>query len=123
MPSAREDYLLRMLQQLGDVLSRLRERLTGATTTSDAADVEREAGAAITTLLGPQAPLLQHLDPTSAVRIVADADRVALWVSLIGVQADAQRAGGRADAADRLAARSAALDQAARAVWTEDLYA
>jgi hypothetical protein len=112
-----------MLQQLGDVLSRLRERLTGATTTSDAADVEREAGAAITTLLGPQAPLLQHLDPTSAVRIVADADRVALWVSLIGVQADAQRAGGRADAADRLAARSAALDQAARAVWTEDLYA
>jgi hypothetical protein len=116
MPSAREDYLLRMLQQVAAMLARLRERLIGASS-AEAADVEREAGAAITTLLGPQALLLQQLDPTSAVRLVADADRVALWTALMRVQADAQRASGRTDAADRLAARAAALEQAARVVW------
>jgi hypothetical protein len=117
MPSAREDYLLRLIQQLGEVLRRLRGRLAGKVDTADAAEVEREAGQAIVTLLGPQAPLLQHLDPASAVRLVADADRVAMWGSFLHLQADAQRAGGRVDAADRLTARAAALEQAARALW------
>jgi hypothetical protein len=111
MPSAREDYLLRMLQQLGVVLARLRERLTGATAGAEAADVEREAGSAIATLLGPQAPLLHQLDPASAVRLVGDADKVSLWISFMRVQAEAQRTAGRADAADRLMARAAALEQ------------
>jgi hypothetical protein len=115
MPSAREDYLLRMLQQLGVVLTRLRERLTGAMGGAEAAEVEREAGGGIATLLGPQATLLQQLDPQSAVRLVGDADRVAMWIAFMRVQAEAQRASGRADAADRLAARAAALENAARA--------
>jgi hypothetical protein len=117
MPSAREDYLIRLIQQLGEVLRRLRARLTGEVDAGDAAEVEREAGVAIVTLLGPQAPLLQQLDATSAVRLVASAERVALWTSFLRVQAEAQRAGGRADAADRLAARASALDEAARAAW------
>jgi hypothetical protein len=114
MPSAREDYLLRMLQQLGVVLARLRERLTGGTAGTEAAEVEREASGAIATLLGPQATLLQQLDPQSAVRLVGDADRAAMWIAFIRVQAEAQRASGRADVADRLAARAAALEDAAR---------
>jgi hypothetical protein len=117
MPSAREDYLIRMIQQLGEVLRRLRARLAGKVDAGDAAEVEREAGAAIASLLGPQAPLLQHLDPASAVRLVADANRVALWVGFLRVQADAQRAAGRADAADRLAARAEALERAAGVQW------
>jgi hypothetical protein len=116
MPSAREDYLLRMLQQLAAMLARLRERLIGASG-AEATEVEREAGGAIVTLLGPQAPLLQQLDATSAVRIAGDAERVALWTAFLRVQADAQRASGRLDAADRLAARATALEQAARAAW------
>jgi hypothetical protein len=96
---------------LAVVLARLRERLTGTTAGAEATDVEREAGAAIATLLGPQATLLQQLDPASAVRLVGDADRVALWISFIRVQAAAHRAAGRADAADRLTARAKALDQ------------
>lgn len=116
MPSAREDYLLRMIQRLAAVLARLRERLSGATAVADAPDVEREAGAAIVSLLGPQASLLQHLDSTSAVRLVADADRVALWIAFLRVQAEAQRASGRVDAADRLTARATELEQAARAL-------
>jgi hypothetical protein len=117
MPSAREGYLIRLIQQVGEVLRRLRERLTGQASAGEAAAVEREAGAAIGTLLGPQAALLRQLDPASAVRLVADAHRVALWVALLRVQADAHRASGAADVADRLAARANALEHAARAEW------
>jgi hypothetical protein len=117
MPSAREDYLIRLIQQMGEILRRLRARLTGKVDAGDAAEVEREAGQAIAALLGPQASLLIQLDPTSAVRLVASADRVAVWVDFLRVQAAAQRAGGREAAADRLTARADALAQAARAVW------
>lgn len=117
MPSAREDYLLRMIQQLGEVLARLRKRLMGQVDASDAAEVDAEAGAAITTLLGPQAPLLQQLDAASAVRLVGDPERVGLWIALLRVQADARRADTRRsdhdDTANRIAARASALEQAA----------
>lgn len=117
MPSAREDYLLRMIQQLGEVLARLRKRLMGQVDASDAAEVEREAGAAITTLLGPQTSLLQQLDPASAVRLIGDPERVGLWIALLRVQADARRAdrqrSDRDDTAERIAARASALEQAA----------
>ena len=117
MPSAREDYLIRMIQQLGEVLRRLRQRLTGQVDPRDAAEVDGQAGAAIATLLGPQAPQLQQLAPASAVRIVGDADRVGLWIALLRVQADARRADTRRtdrdETADRLAARASALEQAA----------
>lgn len=117
MPSAREDYLIRMIQQLGEVLRRLRQRLTGQVDASDAAAIDGEAGAAIATLLGPQGALLQQLDAASAVRLVGDADRLALWIALLRVQADARRANtgrpDRDDTANRLVARAAALEQAA----------
>jgi hypothetical protein len=116
MPSAREDYLIRLIQQLGEVLRRLRGRLAGKVEAGDAAEVGREAGQAIVSLLGPQAPLLLQLDAVSAVRLVADANRVALWTAFMRVQADAERASGRVDAADRLMARAAALEEAARTV-------
>lgn len=117
MPSAREDYLIRMIQQMGEVLRRLRQRLTGQVDADDAAEVDREAGAAITTLLGPQAPLLRQLDAASAVRLIGDPERVGIWVALLRVQADARRAdtrrSDRDETADRLAARASALEQAA----------
>lgn len=114
MPSAREDYLIRMIQQLGEVLRRLRQRLTGKIDASDAAEIDREAAAAIATLLGPQAPLLQQLDAASAVRLVGDGDRVALWIAFLRIQADARRAGiSRGDdSAVRLTGRADALEQA-----------
>jgi hypothetical protein len=114
MPSAREDYLLRLIQQLAALARRLRERLTGAGG-DEAADVEREAADAVTSLLGPQAALLHALDAGSAVRLAGGAERVATWITLLEVQADAARARGEGDRAERLAARAAALGQAARA--------
>jgi hypothetical protein len=117
MPSAREDYLLRMIQQLGVVLARLRERLTGLSSTADATDaaaVDREAYASIGTLLGPQAGVLNQLDADSAARLLGDADRVSLWVAFLRIRAEAQRTMGRPDAADRLATRAEALERVIR---------
>ena len=119
MPAAREDYLIRLIQQLGEMLRRLRGRLAGTPAGNEIAEIHREAGAAITSLLGPQAMLLQQLDATSAARITGDPERVALWTEFLRVQADAQRAAGRPDAADRLTARAAALEQASAAAWPE----
>jgi hypothetical protein len=113
MPSAREDYLLRLIQQMAAVVARLRERLMGPSAGIEAADIEREAGAAITTLLGLQATILQQLDPASGVRLVADRERVALWIALMRVQAEALRASGRVDAADRLTVRADVMERAA----------
>jgi hypothetical protein len=117
MPSAREDYLIRLIQQLGEVLRRLRSRLAGKVDTGEAAEIEREAGQAIASLLGPQSSVLQQLDPTSAARLVGDADRVGLWVGLMRVQADALRLQGSVESAERLTARAAALEDAARTLW------
>jgi hypothetical protein len=119
MPSAREDYLLRLIQQLGGALARLRERLSGPRASLEADDIAREADTEIVRLLGPQALLLQQLDPTSAVRIVADPQRVAFWVAFLRVQAEAHRQGGRVDAAQRAEVRAAAIEQAAKALWSE----
>lgn len=119
MPSAREDYLLRMMQQMAAIVARLRERLTGATA-AEAEDVERDAGAAIGTLLGPQAALLGQLDPASAVRLVGSRERVATWITLLRMQADARRVSGRAEEAGRLTARADGLERSARELWKEN---
>ena len=120
MPTAREDYLIRLIQQLGEVLRRLRGRLAGEPSAADLAEIEREAEAAIATLLGPQAALLRNLDAASAVQLAGGRERVATWVALLRAQADAQRASGRPDPAGRLVARADALEQSARARWKED---
>ena len=116
MPSAREDYLLRLIQQMATLARRLRERLTGGSS-DEAADVEREAADAVATLLGPQGTLLHALDAASAVRMAGGAERVAAWIALLRVQADAVRVRGDADRAARLDARVAALEQAGRAYF------
>ena len=114
MASAREDYLLRLIQQMAALARRLRERLTGAGA-DEAADVEREAADAVATLLGPQGALLHALDAGSAVRLAGGAERVAAWIALLRVQAEAARARGHGVRAAQLDARTASLERAAAA--------
>lgn len=114
MPSAREDWLLKLIQQMAALARRLRERLAGGRA-DEAADVEREAVDAVATLLGPQGALLHALDAGSAVRLAGGAERVGAWIALLRVQADAARVRGEADRAARLDTRIAALEQAGRA--------
>ena len=108
MPSQREDYLLRQLRQAAEALRRLREALTGE---GSAAEIERDADAAIGELLGPRYGLLSSLDAFSAASLVADPRRVELWTSLIRVQAAARRQLGDEAGAATLERRAQALEQ------------
>jgi hypothetical protein len=117
MATAREDYLLRLIQEMGAVLRRLRARLLGAQEGADAVEVREEAAAAVGQLLGPHAAVLEHLDVSSAVTLIADPQRVALWVQLLLVQAMSDERLGQAAPATARRARAAALETAARARW------
>ena len=106
MPAARDDYILRLIQQVAKALRRFRERL-GKGESAD--EVSRDVGAAIGTLLGPQRMLLERLDGWSAANLLGDSERVQLWSELIQLLSDVERAAGRDASADTLAARAAAL--------------
>jgi len=108
MPAARDDSLIRLIQEAAAALRRFRSRL-GAGELPD--EVSRDAGAAIGTLLGPQRPLLERLDGWSAANLLGDPERVQLWSDLLQLQSDAERVLGRAAQAEALAARSTALAQ------------
>ena len=109
MPGARDDYLLRLIQQVAATLRRLRERVTDG---ASADETVREAGAAIGELLGPQRSLMEMLDAKSASALAGDYERLELWVQLIRLQADAARAANDVARADKLSARANALDLA-----------
>ena len=109
MPGARDDYLLRLIQQVAATLRRLRERVTDG---APADETVREAGAAIGELLGPQRSLMEMLDAKSASALAGDYERLELWVQLIRLQADAARATNDVARADKLSARANALDLA-----------
>lgn len=109
MPAARDDYLLRMIQQVAAALRQLRQRVTDG---AEPDDIARDAGAAIGELLGPQRAMLEMLDPRSAAALVGDKDKLELWVALMRLQADAARSSGKARTAERLSARAAALEAA-----------
>jgi hypothetical protein len=59
------------------------------------------------------------VDARSAVRLVRDPRRVALWRALLDLEAAAARADDDPTAADLLAARAAALAAAAAAEWPD----
>ena len=111
MPSARNDYLLRMMQQIAAMARRLHERLAGG---ASAHEVLREAGSTIGTLLGPQHVLLDRLDPTSAVQLVGNSDTVRAWIDLLRVQGEADVVAGDTAAAATFTARADALASALR---------
>ncbi len=106
MPAAREDYLLRMIQQAAAALRRLRERLTGG---DSAEDVVTDTQAAIGQLLGARGELFERLDPRSAAQLLGDPERVRLWADLLAVRADALAAAGKGQEASHLHVRSTAL--------------
>ncbi len=106
MPAARDDYILRLIQQVANALRRFRERLGKG---DSAEEVSRDVGAAVGTLLGPQRMLLERLDGWSAANLLGDSERVQLWSELLQLQSDLERAAGRDVSADTLAARAAAL--------------
>lgn len=114
MLTERRDYLLRLIQQAAAAARRLRELLTQEAAAAD--EVAREANDAIGALLGGAAhsQLLERVDAETAVRLLADPERVRAWVELLRVQGDALRREGAESRADWLRGRALALDSASK---------
>ena len=91
MAGARDDYLLRLIQEAAAALRRLRARLGAG---DSAKEVSRDADAAIGTLLGPQRAMLERLDAWSAANLLGDPERVLVWSELMKLQADMLDASG-----------------------------
>jgi hypothetical protein len=109
----RQDYILRLIEQIGAALRRLRERL--ARGAPAAASVAREALDSQAELLGPLWPMLQQVDAETAASLVPDARQLRLWGELTRVESDAYRLLGDADRADRLERRAAVFARVAAA--------
>lgn len=107
MPGARDDYLLRLIQQVAATLRRLRELVEGGALPDE---TMRDADAAIGELLGPQRTLMEMLDAKSASALVGDYERLELWVALLRLQADAARKANDIAKADKLTSRANALE-------------
>ena len=112
-----DDYLLRLIQQAGEALRRLRQRLRGGEETP--AVTRRDAAAAVDALLGAESSLLGALDATTAVRLVGDPRRVAAWAALLELDAEAAAAAGDGAGERARRARAESLRDAARAEWGE----
>ena len=100
------DYLLRMIAAAVAAVARLRSRLLED---SNAGDVVSDARLAQRELLGRDAGLLLMLDARSAAQMLRGDPRIEAWLDLLGVEADALRAAGRAQEADAVESRRAAM--------------
>jgi hypothetical protein len=76
----------------------------------------READQEIAALMapGPQAALIERVDADTAVRLLEDPARIAAWIELLRVKAEAHAAAGQENAAQKLAERVTTLQQAAQ---------
>ena len=106
MPGARDDHLLRLIQQAAAALKLFRERLAGG----EAPDrLSRDISAALGALLGPQRPVLERLDGWSAANLIGDTERVQLWSEHLALQSEAEHTAGRVANAVGMSARAVAL--------------
>ena len=110
MHSERQDYILRLIEQLGAVLRRLLEML--GLGRAAAPQVVRDAQAAQEALLGPLALSAPLVDAPAAVRLMNDPRRVRLWIEFLRVEAAAMRLQEEEERAAALEARADALERA-----------
>jgi hypothetical protein len=111
---ARDDYLLRRIEQAFEVLRRILRRSTEA----EVPEVLRELDDAVRELLGPAAEVMSRLDASTAVSLLADPARAAVWARLVAERAALLRRAG--DEAGAEAARQRAHDVAREAAATQD---
>lgn len=100
------DYILRQINQAAIAVARLRERLRESEQPDEIVEAARAAQGE---LLGQDAALLRALDPSSAARVMGDAQLVSQWADLLRVEAEAHRKAGRSDDAALVEQRADAL--------------
>jgi hypothetical protein len=104
MPVSQSDYIMRMIEQLGAAMRRLREML--ARGSPAAPDVVRGAADAQRELFGPLWPVLERVNAETAVSLIPDERQILLWVELMQLEASAGRLIGEEQRADGLESRA-----------------
>jgi len=104
-PSARDDYLMRMIAEMVQALMRV-AGLKREGKLDEALDALRDAYGE---LLGPAAELAPRLDPATAAQVVGNAERIRAWAQLLGEEAEVRRLRGEDSAADALRVRALEL--------------
>lgn len=106
MPVQR-DYILRLLEEAAAVLRRLRELLVGGA--AKPASIIDEARAAQAALFGDTWAMLQRVDVATATALIRDTRQLSLYVDLLRVEAEANRALGDEKRAEYLETRAAGI--------------
>lgn len=109
--SSQEDYLLRMLRQMGAVLARMLGLKNGGQVHEAMHALDDAEGE----LLGPLAEVVPRVDSATAAHMVSDPQRIAAWARLLHERADLLRLADDAPGAELAASRAREL---AAEAWT-----
>ena len=93
--SEQEDYVLRQIRQLAQVLA----RVLGLQAKGEMAAADAELSAARAQLLGGRADLVQHLDPASGATLLAAPRAILAAAELCAMEAELLRTRGAVDQA------------------------
>lgn len=101
MRASRSDYILRLIEQLGAAIARLREKLVGAGAAA-ADEVMDETRQMQSELFGPLWEVISRVDARTAASLVPEQNKLLVWIELLEIEADAaEKAGAAATAAAR----------------------
>lgn len=115
--SSREDFLLRMIRQMGAVLARMLGLKNGGQVQEALQTLDDAEGE----LLGPMAQVVPRLDSATAAHVLGEPQRVAAWARLLHERADLLRLAGDETGASLVSqrARELAAEAQARAAGYE----
>jgi len=114
--SSQEDFLLRELRKVAEMIA----RALGFRSKQDLPAARAEVDSAYATLLGPQAPILRVLDVESVVRLVNDSRKLAALARLTAADASVAGDAGNVGARQQLMARAIAIADAAEKLDPSD---
>lgn len=117
-----QDYFLRLLEQIGAAI----RRAMGLRDSGDHAAALEELRAAAVELLGPTGEFADKVDAQTALNIVGDPRRLALWARLLAAESELLRDAGDPEGGEHMRSRAreiargaAARDDGAREQLTE----
>lgn len=109
--SSRDDWLLRLIQQMGAVIARMLGLKNGGQIQEALQTLDDAQGE----LLGPLSGVIPRVDPATAAHMLGEPRRIAAWARLLHERADLLRLSGDAAGAASAAAQARALAQEALA--------
>jgi hypothetical protein len=99
MRTSQSDYIIRLIEQLGAMLARLRGRLAGGSPEA-AQEVLDETRQAQAELFGPLWEVISRVDSHTAVSLIHEPSTIDSWIALLQLEREAARVGGNESSAE-----------------------